>query len=133
MTRRFSLLLGATAVIALLGAGCAKNTNVSDVVNTNTTTNDAANANTNTNANTSLAASVTVLSSSYSPKTMTVRKGRPVIWTSAGGSHTVTGDNGGPNGDVSPGNPYSFTFDTVGTFPYHCVPHGFTGTVIVTE
>jgi plastocyanin len=49
-------------------------------------------------------------------------------------SHTVTGDNGGPSSQpLATGQSYSFTFNTAGTFAYHCSIHpSMTGMVIVT-
>jgi len=72
----------------------------------------------------------------FNPGTLSVKKGTKVTWTnedSAG--HTVTGDNGGPaSALLNKGQSYSFTFTSVGSFPYHCAPHPFMqGTVTVTE
>ncbi len=71
----------------------------------------------------------------FNPKTVTINVGDTVMWTNAGGSHTVTGDGADPfcgTGFVS--TSCSHTFNTAGTFGYHCIPHasfGMTGTVIV--
>ncbi len=73
----------------------------------------------------------------YSPKTIRVKKGTKVTWTNQDGvQHNVVGDDldalNGPLLDK--GQSYSYTFDTVGTFSYHCAPHPYMkGTVIVTE
>ena len=80
--------------------------------------------------------SVAIRNFNFDAKSITVKKGTTVTWTnfdSAG--HTVTGDNGGPSsGFLTQGNTYSYTFNTTGTFPYHCSPHpGMQGTVTVTE
>ncbi|MET0779679.1 MAG: cupredoxin family copper-binding protein [Candidatus Saccharimonadales bacterium] len=75
----------------------------------------------------------------FSPLAITVKKGTTVTWTNKDSvSHTVTADKDtatGPNSELIPqGQTYSFTFDTVGTFSYHCKPHpNMTGTVVVTE
>jgi plastocyanin len=48
--------------------------------------------------------------------------------------HTATGTNftGFTTGNIKPGNSSSFTFNTAGTYPYHCIYHpGMVGTVIV--
>lgn len=79
---------------------------------------------------------VQITNFSFSPATITVHKGTTVTWTnkdSAG--HTVTGDSGGPNSSLLTQNQvYSYVFNTLGTFPYHCSPHPFMkGTVTVIE
>ena len=80
----------------------------------------------------------------YSQPNLTVEKGTTVVWTNQDDvGHTVTGDNGGSS-SPSLGGPasdllalsdsYSYTFNEVGTFPYHCQPHPqMTGTVTVVE
>lgn len=72
----------------------------------------------------------------FSPANITVAKGTTVTWTNNDGvTHTVTGDSGGPNSPfLSKGATYSYTFNTAGTFPYHCTPHpSMKGTVTVTQ
>lgn len=70
---------------------------------------------------------VAIQNFSFSPAELTVPKGATVIWTnkdSAG--HTVTGDAGGlASALLNQGAQYRFTFDTSGTFSYHCAPHPF--------
>jgi len=73
---------------------------------------------------------------SFSPKTVTINVGDTVVWSNTGGSHTVTGDGSDPfcgSGFIP--RSCSHTFNTAGTFPYHCIPHQFSfnmvGTVIV--
>ncbi|PIR03302.1 MAG: hypothetical protein COV60_01090 [Candidatus Magasanikbacteria bacterium CG11_big_fil_rev_8_21_14_0_20_43_7] len=68
------------------------------------------------------------------PVEVRVKKGTTVTWTnrdSAG--HTVTSDAGAfGSALLDTGSSFSFTFDTVGRFPYHCAPHpSMTGTVVV--
>ena len=78
----------------------------------------------------------TIQNFSFQPPKLTVKKGTTVTWTNKDSvGHTVTGDNGGPaSALISQGQSYSFTFDTVGTFAYHCQPHPMMkGTVEVTE
>ena len=73
----------------------------------------------------------------FTPATLTVKKGTTVKWTNKDSvSHTVTGDeSGGPDSALlAKGESYSFTFNTVGTFAYHCTPHpSMTAKVVVTE
>jgi plastocyanin len=82
--------------------------------------------------------SVVIDNFAFSPASITVKKGTTVTWTNKdSATHTVTendGQNGPDSGDLAQGKAYSFTFDTVGTFKYHCTIHtAMTGTVTVTQ
>ena len=48
-------------------------------------------------------------------------------------AHTVTSDNGVfASGNLSPGATFSYTFNTAGTYSYHCSIHTYmVGTVAV--
>jgi plastocyanin len=77
---------------------------------------------------------VTIQSSSFSPKTLTVSVNSTVKWTNSDGiAHTVTSDNAvWDSGNISAGGSFSFTFTSAGTFNYHCTIHpAMTGTIIV--
>jgi LPXTG-motif cell wall-anchored protein len=83
-----------------------------------------------------LAASVSVADFSFSPKTVTIHAGDTVTWSNHGPSaHTVTADAGGfDSGNLNPGQSFSHTFSTAGTYAYHCQYHvsqGMVGTVVV--
>ena len=70
----------------------------------------------------------------FSPSSITINVGDTIIWTNNdAASHTVTSDDGLFNsGGISQSNTWSYTFNSAGTFGYHCAPHpGMTGTVIV--
>lgn len=76
----------------------------------------------------------TISNFAFSPATITVHKGTKVTWTNEdSAAHTVTGNNGGPaSGDIGQGASYSYTFNAVGSFPYHCAIHPYMkGTVTV--
>ncbi len=81
--------------------------------------------------------SVSIKDFMFSPESITVKKGTTVTWTNQDGtSHTVTADSGtGPDsGTLANGKSYSFTYNTAGTFMYHCNFHSeMKGTVVVTE
>lgn len=64
-----------------------------------------------------------------------INVGDTVTWTNnTTSNHTVTGDSFGNKTTVAPGNHVSYTFDTIGTFPYHCDIHNYmTGSVTVSE
>ncbi len=83
---------------------------------------------------TSPTTSVTISGFAFSPASLSVTKGTKVTWTNNdAASHTVTGSTGPSSGTLSAGSTYSYTFDTAGTFSYHCAFHsGMTGTVTVT-
>ena len=72
---------------------------------------------------------------SFTPQTVTIQVGDTIVWTNAGGVHTVTGDGTDPFcGPNAIATSCSETFTNAGTFPYHCNFHqflGMVGTVIV--
>ena len=73
----------------------------------------------------------------FVPQTLTVAQGTTVCWTNTGQSpHTVTSSTGlFDSGTMMPGDIFSFTFDTPGTFDYICIPHesiGMVGSITVT-
>lgn len=81
---------------------------------------------------------ITMSSSAFSPSTKTVSVGTTVTWTNNSGVvHTVTSDSPSTelnSGDIGNGGSYSHTFNTPGTFSYHCVYHqamGMTGSITV--
>ena len=70
----------------------------------------------------------------YAPDDLTVTTGTTVTWTNIDTvAHTSTANtNGWNSGIVMPGDHFSFTFQTPGTFAYHCAIHpGMIGTVVV--
>lgn len=82
---------------------------------------------------------VTIKDFAFAPGTITVKKGTKVTWTNQDSvQHNVMSDKtdvSGPSSELlSKGDSYSYTFDEVGTFTYHCTPHPYMkATVIVTE
>lgn len=75
----------------------------------------------------------------FSPAKISVKKGTTVTWTNRDNvQHDVNPDNPTNEFKKSPlfgkDGTYSVTFNTVGSFSYHCTPHPFMkGTVEVTE
>jgi plastocyanin len=61
----------------------------------------------------------------FDPATVTIKAGETVTWTNEdSASHTVVGDGGEFESDsLSTGDTFSFTFDTAGTYAYHCSIH----------
>lgn len=88
-------------------------------------------------ATTQEAMMVEIKNFSFSPATLTVRKGTTVTWTNQDSvKHNVfSATDGGPQGPLlGKDESYSFTFEKVGTFSYICQPHpNMKGTVTVTE
>src|SRR5687767_4517331 len=61
----------------------------------------------------------------FSPGSLTVAKGTTVTWTNNDyTTHTVTADDNSFNsGDITAGRSFTKTFNSTGTFPYHCIYH----------
>jgi plastocyanin len=71
---------------------------------------------------------------SFSPSSITVSKGTTITWTNKGSNtHTVTSNDAlFDSGDLTGGDTFTHNFDSIGTFPYHCVHHsGMSGSVKV--
>jgi plastocyanin len=70
--------------------------------------------------------SVTIDNFAFTPAELTVSAGATVTWNHAqsGVPHTTTSDTGAWDSNIlSSGETFSFTFDTVGDFAYHCNVH----------
>jgi plastocyanin len=77
---------------------------------------------------------VSVINDFFSPTNVQVAVGTTVTWTwgSGAASHNVTFSDGASSGDKSGGATYSRTFNTAGTYAYHCTIHpGMAGSVLV--
>ncbi len=78
--------------------------------------------------------SVTIKDFAFTPATLTVPAGTTVTWTNDDAvPHTATASDGSfDSGNLNPGQSYSFTFSTPGSYPYVCQYHaGMTGTIVV--
>ena len=77
----------------------------------------------------------------FSPASVTIHPGDQVKWTwSSSGHSTTSGSPGQPSGIWdsgihNQGATFTHTFNSAGTFPYYCIPHGgccnMVGTVVV--
>jgi plastocyanin len=70
----------------------------------------------------------------FLPDNLAIDAGTTVTWTNTDSvSHTSTSNaSGWDSGIIAPGRQFSFTYQTAGTFPYHCAIHpGMVGTVVV--
>jgi uncharacterized protein (TIGR03118 family) len=87
------------------------------------------------NAASAMTTNVVFQDFAFTPATVNIQVGDTVVWTNAGGIHTVTGDGADPFcGPNAVPVTCSETFTNAGTFPYHCSFHqlfGMVGTVVV--
>jgi plastocyanin len=77
---------------------------------------------------------VQIIDFAFEPATLEVPAGTTVVWTNAGSApHTVTSDaDAFDSGRLDPGGTFSMTFDTPGTYHYHCEFHpGMQATIVV--
>ncbi len=116
------LVLVAASAVALRFWGCK-----SDSTNPYGTTSGTRSTSPNT---------VTMANISFSPSSLTITKGTTVTWINNDNVvHTSTSDTGvWSTGDIPPGGSKTTTFNTSGTFKYHCIYHvasGMTGTIVV--
>jgi LPXTG-motif cell wall-anchored protein len=78
--------------------------------------------------------SVSEVDFDFVPSTITIAPGDTVVWTNNSSDvHTTTGGSWN-SGTMNPGDTFSHTFSSAGSFPYICQFHeslGMTGTVIV--
>jgi plastocyanin len=83
------------------------------------------------------ATKIAIKNFSYQPATLTVKKGTAVTWTNEDNvAHTVTSDSGNEleSKSLGKGDSFTHTFNTTGTFAYHCSPHPtMKASVVVTE
>ena len=78
--------------------------------------------------------SVTIANLAFSPATLTAKPGTKVTWTNNDSViHTVTSDTGVFNsGNIAPGSTFSYTFNSAGSYAYHCTIHpNMKGTILV--
>ena len=70
----------------------------------------------------------------FNPNPIMVSVGTTVTWTNNDSiAHTATSNTGAfDSGLIGAGGSFSFTFQSAGTFPYHCTIHpGMVGSVVV--
>jgi plastocyanin len=77
---------------------------------------------------------VKIVGFAFAPDSVTVKVGDSVQWTNGDGtSHTATADDASwDTGTIAGGTSKALTFDTAGTFAYHCAIHSsMHGTLVV--
>lgn len=68
--------------------------------------------------------SIGSMTNGFVPTSITIKKGHTVTWTNRDSvDHTVVGSGGIESGFVKPGQTYTRTFNTAGSFDYHCGIH----------
>lgn len=71
----------------------------------------------------------------FNPETVTIPKGATIIWTNSdSASHTIVSDDGNEisSNSFSKGETFAHTFNTPGTYNYHCGIHpSMKGKIIV--
>lgn len=123
LLKSIGLLITSAGLIGL--SGC----NSSSTNPYSTTPSNNSGNNTNTSPNT-----VVLYNMAFGPAALTVARGTTVTWKNDDGIvHTATSDTGAwDSGNISAGGTKSVTFNTAGTFPYHCTVHPMmTGTIVV--
>lgn len=126
-------------VLIILGGGYFLSQSATQTTTTPTPTpSPSATLSTTVSATQSSSDNVTIQSFAFTQPSITVKKGTTVTWTnedSVGHTVTETDSQTGPaSSTLATGDTYSFTYNTVGTFPYHCSIHSsMTGSVTVTE
>jgi len=78
--------------------------------------------------------SVTIQNFAFSPATLTISVGKTVTWTNSDSvTHTIASDDGSfDSGNIVPGQTFSRTFSTAGTYAYHCSIHpSMKGAIVV--
>ena len=77
---------------------------------------------------------ISIRNFAFSVSTLTVSSGTAVKWTNNDATaHTVTADDSSFNsGELASGQSFTHTFDSTGTFAYHCTYHPvMTASVVV--
>jgi plastocyanin len=77
---------------------------------------------------------VDIIDFEFVPQEQTINVGDTIMWTNSGSfDHTTTSDTAvWDSGNMSPGDDFSFTFNTPGVYTYHCEIHPtMTGTITV--
>jgi plastocyanin len=75
----------------------------------------------------------------FSPATITIKPGTTVVWTNMTSTpHTVTSDDSktfdsGIANPLGSGGTFKFTFNSAGTFSYHCEIHPFMKAKVIVQ
>lgn len=127
------------SVIVLAGGAFALTRNSSDKSDSTTPDTSSSSNQAEQSDNAPEANTIEMRDLAFTPKKITVKKGTSVTWVNRDSArHDIVPDE--PSDDFKASElfgqdqSYSVTFNTVGTYAYHCTPHPFMkGTVEVTE
>jgi plastocyanin len=148
-----STLAVVIVLIIAVGAGALAYMGMKDKDDSNssnsTTTSDSQTSDTDTSQNTNqtqpsedMASTdeVEIENFAFGPSSITVKKGTKVTWTNKDSvQHNIVPDDGDSDAFkgselLSRDESYSFTFNTPGTYKYHCAPHPqMTASITVTD
>ena len=134
------VVVGAVAILIVGGLVLAVNSNDGNPSTTTDhssmseaehqqSTNDTSNQ-ADSSAQSSQAKEIEIKDYTYTPAKIQIKKGTKVTWTNQDSvRHDVSPDNESEDFEASKllakGESYSFTFNTVGTYSYHCSPHPY--------
>lgn len=131
----FRLQLVAVLGILLLAAACGSGSSSSPATPTPSPSPSPAPAPSGTSSSVVIPAGASSLGNrAYAPNPVNISVGDSVTWMNNDTTaHTSTSDAAGwDSAVVAPGGRFSFTFQSAGTFPYHCTIHpGMVGSVVV--
>ena len=102
----------------------------------NNSSNGYGNNNNNNNSNPATSNSITIDNMAFNSSSIAVKAGTTVTWTNNESiTHTVTADDASfDSGNMKQGDKFTHTFNTAGTFSYHCKYHSsMTGSVSVSQ
>ncbi|MDO8647107.1 MAG: cupredoxin family copper-binding protein [Candidatus Diapherotrites archaeon] len=121
------LVFGILLAMALALAGCAQQTQNPPANNPPAGNNNLPPASTGAKT-----IAVEISNFAFAPAELTIKVGDSVTWTNKDSvGHTATGDNGEfDSGLLSTGQSFTQTFNTAGTFNYHCTPHPYMKAII---
>jgi len=80
--------------------------------------------------------SVNINNFAFSPSSLTIKQGDTVVWTNSDTpTHTITSDIGSElaSNEIAAGQTFSHTFNTAGTFSYHCSIHSSMKATIIVQ
>jgi|SRR3989344_3046748 len=100
------------------------------------TTNNNPTTNPSSGSQTPSTKSVEIANFAFSSPTLTINVGDTVTWANQDSvKHTVTSDSGTElsSSTLANGQTYSHTFNTAGTFAYHCIPHPYMKAKVIVQ
>ncbi|MEP7204822.1 MAG: cupredoxin family copper-binding protein [Candidatus Saccharibacteria bacterium] len=93
------------------------------------------NAGNQTQNQTPATGTVNIEGNAFNPTTITINKGETITWQNNDSvMHRIAADDGSFDlGDQAGGAKVKFTFNTAGTFNYHCTIHSFMKGIVVVK